>query len=307
MEKIKKELEDLKHKVDMPPLGITDENGNPIPIIDYYKIRKSATEGEKWVWDRKEEAMKKHFDKVAWSDAILVLNYDKNGIKNYVGANTLMEMGLALYLNKKIYLLNPIPEISYKEEILGMKPIIINGDLKKIGMTVAVGSRNPVKVSSVEKAFNTVWPNENWIVEGTDVSSGVSDQPMSDEESIKGARSRAKQALEKTGADYGVGQEGGIQKIGNDCFVNGWMIVIDKNGNEGIGSTIKMIVPPKMMALVNEGKEVGTANDIIFGLNNSKQNAGHFGILTNGFIDRTGCYKDGIISALARFIHPELF
>ena len=76
--------------------------------------------------------MRKHFDKVAWSDAILVLNYDKNKIEGYVGANTLMEMGLALHLNKRIYLLNPMPEISYKEEILGMKPIIINGDLSKI-------------------------------------------------------------------------------------------------------------------------------------------------------------------------------
>lgn len=307
MEKVKKELEDLKHEVDIPPLEVKDGNGNLISATDYYQIRRKTENSEDWVWERKKWAMKKHFDKVAWSDAILVLNYDKNGIKNYVGANTLMEMGLALYLNKKIYLLNPIPEISYKEEIMGMKAEIINGDLKKIGVRVAVGSRNPVKLSSVEKAFNTVWPNENWIVEGVDVSSGVSNQPMSDEESIKGARSRAKQALEKTGADYGVGQEGGIQKIGNDCFDNGWMIVIDKKGNEGIGSTIKMIVPPKMMALINEGKEVGTANDIIFGLNNSKQNAGHFGTLTNGFIDRTGCYKDGIISALARFIHPELF
>ena len=43
-----------------------------------------------------------------------------------------MEMGIALYLNKKIYLLNQIPEIPYKEEILRMSPIIINKDLTKI-------------------------------------------------------------------------------------------------------------------------------------------------------------------------------
>jgi len=41
-------------------------------------------------------------------------------------------MGLAFHLNKKLFLLNEIPEISYKEEILGMKPIIINNDLTKI-------------------------------------------------------------------------------------------------------------------------------------------------------------------------------
>jgi hypothetical protein len=73
-----------------------------------------------------------HFDKVEWSDAILVLNYCKNGVDNYIGANTLLEMGLAFHLNKNIYLLNEIPELSYKEEILGMFPIVINNDLAKI-------------------------------------------------------------------------------------------------------------------------------------------------------------------------------
>jgi len=43
-----------------------------------------------------------------------------------------MEMGLAFYLKKKIYLLNEVPELPYKEEILGVKPIILNGDLSKI-------------------------------------------------------------------------------------------------------------------------------------------------------------------------------
>ncbi|MDD2891955.1 MAG: hypothetical protein PHQ95_03240 [Candidatus Gracilibacteria bacterium] len=82
--------------------------------------------------DGKEQAIRIHFEKIEWSDAVLVLNYDKNGIPNYIGANTLLEMGLAFYLRKPIYILNEIPEISYKEEILGMKPRVINGDFGKI-------------------------------------------------------------------------------------------------------------------------------------------------------------------------------
>jgi hypothetical protein len=61
------------------------------------------------------------------------LNYDKNNVKGYIGANTLLEMGLAFHLRKKIFLLNRIPEIGYKEEILGMGPFVIDGDLGKIG------------------------------------------------------------------------------------------------------------------------------------------------------------------------------
>ena len=73
-----------------------------------------------------------YYNSIVNSDAILVLNYDKDDIKNYIGGNTLMEMGFAHVHNKKIFLLNPVPEISYKDEILAMEPVILNGDLSKI-------------------------------------------------------------------------------------------------------------------------------------------------------------------------------
>lgn len=65
-------------------------------------------------------------------DAILVCNFDKNGIKNYIGGNTLMEIGFAHVNNKKIFLLNSIPDMSYKDEIEAMEPTVINDDLSKI-------------------------------------------------------------------------------------------------------------------------------------------------------------------------------
>ncbi|MFA4998532.1 MAG: hypothetical protein WC514_00695 [Candidatus Paceibacterota bacterium] len=132
MLEIKEQLEGLGYEVDLPPSKIKDGQGKIITVTEYYDLRKSSTNNDNWVWDRKEEAIKEHFDKVEWSDAILVLNYDKNNIKGYIGGNVLIEMGLALYLGKKIYLLKDIPEISYKEEILGMKPVVLGGDLTKI-------------------------------------------------------------------------------------------------------------------------------------------------------------------------------
>lgn len=132
MDEVRKELEGLGREVKMPPLEIVDGNGKMIPVKEYYAIRKSAPDDHGWIWKRKAEAMHAHFDKVVWADVILVCNYDKNGVSGYVGANTLLEMGLAFHLEKPIYLLHAIPELSYKEEILGMWPIIIDGDLKKI-------------------------------------------------------------------------------------------------------------------------------------------------------------------------------
>ncbi|MBU1084780.1 MAG: hypothetical protein ABIJ43_00495 [Candidatus Beckwithbacteria bacterium] len=74
----------------------------------------------------------KHFDNIKKADAILVVNPTRKKIKNYIGGNTLMEMGFAYYLKKPIYLLNPIPKISYFEEIRDTKPIILHNDLSKV-------------------------------------------------------------------------------------------------------------------------------------------------------------------------------
>lgn len=77
--------------------------------------------------------MNEYFGVIANADAILVLNYNKHGITNYIGGNTLIEMGIAHYLGKKIFLMNPIPDIPYyTTEIVAMKPVIIDGDLGKI-------------------------------------------------------------------------------------------------------------------------------------------------------------------------------
>jgi hypothetical protein len=41
-------------------------------------------------------------------------------------------MGFAHALGKKIYLLQGIPEVTYKDEIMAMKPIVLNGNLENI-------------------------------------------------------------------------------------------------------------------------------------------------------------------------------
>ena len=73
-----------------------------------------------------------HYNEIVNSDAILVLNFDKNGVANYVGGNTLMEIGFAHVHNKKIFLLNNIPNMPYSEEIQATQPIVLNNDLTQI-------------------------------------------------------------------------------------------------------------------------------------------------------------------------------
>jgi hypothetical protein len=132
MHDIGSQLETLGHQVKIPKIEIKDLSGNSLSQKEYDAVRKNATAADTWIWEINREAMRDHFVKITWSDAILVPNFEKNSIPGYIGPNTLMEMGLALFLNKKIFLLNPIPDIQSKEEILGINPIILNGRLELI-------------------------------------------------------------------------------------------------------------------------------------------------------------------------------
>lgn len=79
------------------------------------------------------DLIRQHHAYIESSDAILVLNYDKKGIKNYVGGNAFLEMGFAFVMGKHVFMLHDSPNIDMiKEEIIAMQPIILNGDISRI-------------------------------------------------------------------------------------------------------------------------------------------------------------------------------
>lgn len=79
------------------------------------------------------DAIREFWKPMQDADALLVVNLDKHGIKNYIGGNSFLEMGFAHVLRQKIFLLNPVPDMPYYgTEIIAMKPIVINGDVTKV-------------------------------------------------------------------------------------------------------------------------------------------------------------------------------
>jgi hypothetical protein len=110
------------------------------PFVSLYAKRyaggKSDDEIEKLKLEDKygdRDALIEYWEPLQDADALLVLNFDKHGIKYYVGGNAFLEMGFAYVLGKKIFFWNPLPEIAYYgTEIIAMKPVVIDGDLGKI-------------------------------------------------------------------------------------------------------------------------------------------------------------------------------
>ncbi len=105
----------------------------PILPVDVIEAVKDPSLRENIDLCIEKDIIRDHLGKIQESDTILVLNYEKNGIAGYVGGSSLIEMGFAHYLNRTIYLLNPIPKMSYTVEIEAMQPIILNGDFEKLG------------------------------------------------------------------------------------------------------------------------------------------------------------------------------
>ena len=93
--------------------------------------------------------VKKQYDYIKWyfhaikkSDAILVLNFNKKNIKNYIGANTFLQIGDAFELGKKIYLVNDLPDQDYiRDELEAIEFTVLNGDLSKISKARKVKKR----------------------------------------------------------------------------------------------------------------------------------------------------------------------
>ncbi len=81
----------------------------------------------------KHDLIRKHFEKIQESDAILVLNLTKNGAPYYIGANTFLEMGFAHILGLRIFLLHQLPDNPYiRSEAEAMRPTVLYGNLSHI-------------------------------------------------------------------------------------------------------------------------------------------------------------------------------
>ena len=173
---------------------------------------------------------------------------------------------------------------------------------------IVVASKNPVKINTALAGFTKMFPDELFDVEGVSVPSNVSDQPLSEEETLKGAINRVENAYKEIpDADYWIGIEGGLEEINGDFEAFAWIVVRDRSDKLGKGRTGSFFLPKAVSDLVKQGFELGTADDMVFKKENSKQSNGAVGILTNDVLTRTTYYEPAVILALIPFKNPSLY
>ena len=172
---------------------------------------------------------------------------------------------------------------------------------------IVVATENPVKLRAVSLAYSDMFPGEPFIIRSLDTGSGVSDQPMSDEETLLGAETRSKRAMETvSGGDLWVGIEGGVQDKDGEMTAFAWVSIRNRKIS-GKGRTGTFFLPPEVRSLIRNGRELGDADDMVFRRQNSKQEEGAIGLLTGRVIDRTMLYRQAVILALIPFKNPWLY
>ncbi|KAM0245414.1 hypothetical protein ACHAQJ_010570 [Trichoderma viride] len=183
---------------------------------------------------------------------------------------------------------------------------------------VVVASRNPVKISAAKEGFSGMFPSQAFSFTGLNVPSGVAEQPMTDAETLQGAKNRAHNARDaEPEADYWIGIEGGVDDSGDAMETFAWVVVlgkasasateaISKPGRMGRARTAAFFQPEEVAMLVRDGMELGPADDQVFGSENSKQHSGSIGLLTGDLINRSAYYVPAVIGALIPFRNSTL-
>lgn len=162
---------------------------------------------------------------------------------------------------------------------------------------IGIGSTNPAKVSAVESAVLHAWKvrpsrGDRPQFVAVEVSSGVSAQPLTDEETKQGARNRARAVLESgPNIDIAFGLEGGVASLEDGLYSTVWICVAGKSGREILTNGLRFRLPSALAEPILAGEEMGAVMDRLCARANVKHKEGMIGVLTEGVVTRSQGYE----------------
>lgn len=171
---------------------------------------------------------------------------------------------------------------------------------------IVIGSTNPAKVGAVQAIARRAFGNAR--VVPLAVPSGVAAQPLSAAETAVGARTRALAALAGVPqADYGIGLEGGLEPTPEGGDLVNCCAVAARDGRISMAWGVRFPLPPRVVARLLAGEELGPVIDEVSGMAAGKGRWGAVGVLTGGLLTREAMWEQAIACALIPHFHPELY
>jgi len=174
-------------------------------------------------------------------------------------------------------------------------------DTIREGMKIAVGSTtSDSKIRATQAVCSRVYPKAE--VVAVPVASAVAAQPTSDEETVRGAFHRAREARRAADADLGVGIEGGVHRDRWGVWMCAWVAAVDRGGREGLSCGVRFRLPEWMASRALAGEELGAIVDTLLGQGDAHEELGAIGLLTRGLVDRQAALEQAVAAALIPFL-----
>lgn len=178
-------------------------------------------------------------------------------------------------------------------------------------MIIAIGSTNNAKIRAVEEAVQNSIYFSNIKLISFAVRSDVSEQPLSLQETIQGAKNRSKNAFYQCDCKYSFGIESGLMKAETSTgylHVSACCIYDGNNYFTGLSSGFEIPLPildlifKKQMDLTQACLHSGISNNSKIG-----STEGLIGVLTKGKIDRKEYSKQAITMAILQLENSDWF
>ena len=164
---------------------------------------------------------------------------------------------------------------------------------------IALGTKNPAKIKAGELAGRELSAE----LVSINVSSGVSEQPFSDEETIEGALNRARNAMKEANAEFGLGLEGGVVKTSYGLFICNWGALVTKDGESFVSGGARVKLPEKIAEELYSGRELGPVMDEYTKRQDIRKSEGAVGVFTNGRITRDRMFEHIIELLVGQYEH----
>ena len=177
-------------------------------------------------------------------------------------------------------------------------------------MKIIVASKNPVKVDAVREVISQYQFLADAEISSVAVTSGVSEQPKSLDEIVRGAVNRAKHAFQY--CDYSFGIESGLMEVPytKTGLMDACACVIYDGKQTHIGLSCAFECPPDVIkAVLREGCDLDSAF-LKTGLTSNPKigkSDGAIGLLTKGRMTRKEYTKQAIMMALVQVENKRLY
>lgn len=170
---------------------------------------------------------------------------------------------------------------------------------------VSVGSTNGAKVGAVRAVFARILPDAEIRPVPVEMPAEIGEMPVG-EQVRAGAIWRARRAFQP-GDAFAVGLEGGVEFVGEECYLFNWAAVVGHDGRVWTAPSAKLLLPSDMAEEIRTGKVLGALMVKRTGRADVNEKEGAVGYLTNGLISRQRFFEDCLILALAPYLRPDAY